>query len=73
MMLVSVSTICAERELNIMHDEATVQQCIAAGVGLVMFSAALGVFFTFGFVPNLLRKGAAFRQVETQEVLAVDS
>lgn len=67
-MLVSVSTICAEQQLHIVPDGTTLQECTAAGVGLVMFSIAVSVLLTFGIVPNLLRKGAALRCLEEQAV-----
>lgn len=71
MMLVSVSTICAEQELHIVPTDTSVQQCIASGVGLVMFSIAVSVILTFGIAPNLLRRGAVLKQLEDQEVCVV--
>lgn len=70
MVLVSVNTICAEQELHIMPGDTSVQQCTAAGVGLVMFSIAISVLLTFGIAPSLLRKGAALKQLEDQAVCA---
>ncbi len=71
MMLVSVSTVCAETELHLTPEGVSVQECIAEGVGYVMFSIAVSVLLTFGLVPNILRRGKMYGELEEQEVCGV--